>query len=411
MKIIFLNNYHYIRGGSESIFFGEIEMMKSHGHAVAGFARRHPFDLPADYERYFPPDIVTDKIRLSWEAVRTLKEIFYSRSARNGLEQLISSFKPEIAHVHNIYGRLTSSVLDLFSQKKIPVVMTLHDYKLACPTYLFMRNGRVCEDCKGGRFHMAFINRCHKGSYTTSAIVALESYMNEWLKKYRKNVHLFISPSHFLKTKLTECGWPERQIKKIANFLNISEIKPMYTPGNYFLYLGRLSKEKGIDTLVQAFCQLKQSKVGLTIVGEGPMRADLEKLASGNPGIKFTGYLSGEQLQDITRKALAVVIPSVCYENAPISVLEAMAFGKPVIGARIGGIPEMIREAKNGFLFESGSCDDLKGVMERIVNFPAAKIEKMGRAARKKVENQNNTESHYSALMDIYQGLLEGSGE
>ena len=406
VKIIYLNNYYYIRGGSERVFFGEMDIMKRYGHAVAGFSRKHPLDLPAQYDRFFPPNIVTERINLSWATVRTMKEIFYSRSARKGLEQLISSFKPDIAHIHNMYGRLTTSVLDLLAQKKIPIVMTLHDYKLACPSYLFMRNSRVCEDCKGGRFFMAVRNRCHKRSYAASTIVALESYMNEWLKKYRKNVHFFISPSLFLKDKLTEYGWPARQIKHVPNFLNITDFEPSYVSGSYFLYLGRLSEEKGIDNLIQAYIGLKQNRVGLTIVGEGPIRPDLERLAHGNPAIRFTGYLSGKMLQDITKNALSVIVPSVCYENAPISILEAMAYGKPTIGARIGGIPEMIKDGVNGFLFEAGHYDALKNVLERFTNIPTVGIEQMGKAARRKVESENSTESHYRNLMEIYQEVL-----
>jgi len=383
-----------------------MDLMQRKGHEVAGFARKHPSDIPSQYERFFPPDIVTDKISLSWDAVRTMKEIFYSRSARNGLEQVLSSFKPDIAHVHNMYGRLTTSVLDLLSEKKIPIVMTLHDYKLVCPTYLFMRNSRVCEDCKGDRFYMAVKNRCHKGSYAASAIVALESYMNAWLKKYRKYVAFFISPSLFLKDKLTECGWPADQIKHVPNFLPITELDPMYAPGTDFLYLGRLSEEKGIKTLVRAFMEMKQGHFGLKIVGDGPIRADLERLAKGNPLIRFTGYLSGKELQDASRYALAIVVPSLCYENAPLAILEAMAYGKPVLGARIGGIPEMIQDGLNGFLFESGNEAELKSTMERFIKLPKAHIEKMGRAGRNMAASQNSPESHYVALLGIYRNIL-----
>lgn len=407
MRIIYLNNYYYIRGGSERIFFGEIDLMKKHGHEVAGYARKHLMNVPAKYETLFPPDIVTDKIGFSLETVRTVKEIFYSLSTRDGLEKLVSAFKPDIAHVHNIYGRLTTSVLDLLTQKKVPIVMTLHDYKLACPSYRFMHKGRVCEACIQDRFYMSVLKRCHKGSYAASGVIALESYINKWLEKYRKNIQLFIAPSCFMKDKILESRWPAQQIKHIPNFLNTSEFNPQYTPGRYFLYLGRLSEEKGIDTLVRAFLVLNQNKIGLTIVGEGPMRTDLERLSNGNPAIKITGYLSGDQLRNITRNALSIVVPSVYYENAPISLLEAMAYGKPVIGAAIGGIPEMIQDGENGYLFESGNCDALKIVLERFAKLPPDKIEAMGRAARKKVENINSEESHYHNLMKIYQEVLQ----
>ena len=409
MKIIFLNNYYYIRGGSERVFFGEMDMMKEHGHTVAGFARKSPSDLPAEFARFFPPNIVTDKISLSWEAVRTMKEIFYSHSARNGLAQLLSSFKPDIAHVHNMYGRLTTSVLDLLAAKKIPVVMTLHDCKLVCPTYLFMNKGKVCEDCRGGKYYMAVRNRCHKGSYAASAIVALESFFTDVSGKYRNNVRFFIPPSHFLRNKLMEYGWPGEQLRRVPNFLNLADFEPNFNPGNYFLYLGRLSEEKGVTTLIRSFRELKKSEARLVIVGEGPLCTKLQEMAGNDNRISFTGYLSGKALQDITRNALAIVIPSECYENAPMSVLEAFAYGKPVIGSAIGGIPEMVVEGDNGFLFRTGDINDLTAKLDYILNLPDTQITKMGQSGRAKAEREYTPETHYQQLMNVYQDALKGS--
>jgi glycosyltransferase involved in cell wall biosynthesis len=382
-----------------------MDILKQRGHSVAGFARQHYLDKPSEYKRFFPPDIVTDRVGLSWEAFRTAKEIFYSRNARIGLKQLLSRFKPDIAHLHNIYGRLTTSVLSVLSSAQIPIVMTLHDYKLACPSYLFMRNNRSCEDCKEGRFYKAVLNRCHKGSYAASAIVALESYLNQWLDRYGKNVSFFISPSQFLKNKLVECGWPARKILHVANFLKLSEYVPNYAPGDYFLFLGRLSEEKGIDTLIEAYKQSHQNGLGLIIAGDGPMRDDLEKRAQDYPSIRFTGYLSGQKLLDITRKSLAVILPSICYENAPLSILEAMAYGKPVVGARIGGIPEMVQEGKTGFLFDPGDANDLSDVLDHVAQLPKMAIEAMGLTARNEIEDAYSTEVHYQQLMAIYKNL------
>jgi glycosyltransferase involved in cell wall biosynthesis len=316
---------------------------------------------------------------------------------------LIDEFEPDIAHVHNMYGRLTPSVLDLLSEKAIPAVMTLHDYKLACPSYKLMYNNRICEDCKGARYYKAVKNRCHKESYWASAAIAIDSYVNERLKKYEKNIKCFISPSHFLKHKLIDFGWSENQIKYVPNFLNLSEFNPNFTPGKYFLYLGRLSEEKGIRTLIKAFSKLRNPHVGLLVVGDGPIRKELEDLARNDLRIRFAGYLSGNSLLEATRHSLAVVVPSEWYENAPISILEALACGKPVIGATIGGIPEMIEDAVNGLLFESGNGDALRIALKRLAEMDATEIENMGRAARKKAERENGTESHYQSLMEIYQ--------
>ncbi|MFH1984400.1 MAG: glycosyltransferase [Pseudomonadota bacterium] len=410
MKVVYLNNYHYIRGGSERVFFGEMDMMEREGHPVAGYARSHPLDLPSDHNQYFPPDMVTDKTGLSRETLRTLREIFYSISAKNGLGRLISRFEPDIAHLHNIYGRLTTSVLDLLAQRRIPVVMSLHDYKLACPSYLFMNDGTVCEDCRGAKYYMAVRNRCHKNSYSASAIVALESYLNHWRGTYRKKVDCFIAPSRFLKNKLIEHGWPADRIRHVANFIDTAGFEPNFEPGDYFLYLGRLSEEKGVDVLIEAFIRADTARVGLKIVGDGPSRTRLEKSAGSGTGIAFAGYLSGAKLRDVTRNALAVIVPSVCYENAPLSVLEAMAYGKPVIGARIGGIPELITEGVTGFLFEPGDRLSLKIAMETIADLTPDDIQSMGMTARRAVEAHYSTTVHCRQIEAIYRRIIDEKG-
>ena len=406
MNLLFLNNYHYLRGGSERVFFGEMELLKKHEHNVSAFARKHPGDVAAEYSNYFPEDIRTDSIQISLDAVMTVKEIIYSKNAKRSLNKLLSHFQPDIAHAHNIYGRLTSSVLDLLYEKNIPILMTLHDYKLICPNYKLLCNGRICEDCKGCNFYMAARNKCHKNSFTASAIYAFEAYFNQLFQKFKKNVRFFIAPSLFLKNKLIDFGWPSEKIKYIPNYLVLSELEPKYAPGKYFLYLGRLSTEKGVSTLIKAFMKIKSDKVNLWIVGEGHIRNQLEKIASADSRIRFTGYLSGNTLKQTSSDALAVIVPSEWYENASISILESFAFGKPVIGSRIGGIPEMVEEGLNGYLFEPGNADDLKDKLELMLSKPKKDIEQMGKAARDKVEKEYNAELHYERLMKVYNKAL-----
>lgn len=407
MNILFLNNYYYLRGGSERVFFGEMELMKKNGHNVSAFSRKHPEDFTSLYSRFFPPDITTDKVRLSWEAIKTVKEMLYSGTAKQGLEMLLREVRPEIAHVHNMYGRLTTSVLDVLTENEIPVVMTLHDHKLICPTYRCMRNNRACEECAKGGYIKAVMNRCHKNSLAASAVVALESYYCRWFDKYGKNIRLFLSPSRFLGDKLIKYGWPESRIRIIPNFIHLPEFNPDYTLGRYFLYLGRLSEEKGIHTLIEAFKALDNKSTELLIVGDGPLRNELESLAGNDGRIRFAGYLSGDALQAVTRQAMALVIPSECYENAPLSVIEAMAYGKPVIGSMAGGIPEMVIEGKTGFLFQPGDIQGLKQTMKNFLSLDAYEKEALGKAARKSVEETYTEEAHYLKLMEIYQEILQ----
>jgi glycosyltransferase involved in cell wall biosynthesis len=381
-------------------------LLNQHGHKITTFARKHTEDICAESENYFPADIKTDSINISWDALKTLKEIFYSRETKNALRKLLKEFRPHLAHAHNIYGRLTPSVLDLMAQKNIPIIMTLHDYKLICPNYKMLNDRNVCEDCEGRNFYMATKNRCHKNSFFASLVYMMESYYSLLFRKYKKNVSIFITPSLFMKNKFIEFGWPKDQITYLPNFVTVSEIDPRFDPGKYFLFLGRLSSEKGVHTLLESFMMLEFSDARLIVAGKGPDRRKLEQKSREDPRIHFTGYLSGDVLRKTIRNALAVIVPSEWYENAPISILESFAYGKPVIGSRIGGIPEMIDDRINGFLFTPRNAVDLKKKLERTLSISDKEIREMGKNARLKVERQFNAELHYGRLMDVYHTAL-----
>jgi len=406
MQLLFLNNYHYLRGGSEQVCFGEIKLLKSYGHVVDAFARKTSEDVQSNCSDFFPEDMKTDSLSLGFGALRTLRELLYSLESKKQLSKLLRGVAPDLAHVHNIYGRLTTSVLDLLFKKNIPIVMTLHDYKLVCPSYKLMSGDRVCEDCKGGKYYNAMLNKCHKDSLLASAIYSFESWFNDFFKKYKKNVCFFIAPSQFLRNKLIEFGWSANQIVYIPNYIVTHDFIPNYDSENYLLYIGRLSGEKGIGTLIKAFKAVKEKNIQLMIVGDGPERESLVKRAKEDNRIQFTGYLSGKELGEATQNAKAVVVPSEWYENAPISILEAFAYGKPVIGAMIGGIPEMIDEGKNGFLFESGSVKDLTEKINKFLEYSNSDIAEMGKAARKKAEDKYNPEIHYEKLIKVYKNAI-----
>jgi glycosyltransferase involved in cell wall biosynthesis len=402
MNILFLNNYNYLRGGAETVFFQEAALMERFGHSTHTFCRRHPNNLPSKYDKYFPLEMDTESVKPTMSGLKTLSQFFYSKEAKNGMAQMMQDIQIDVAHAHNIYSRLTSSVLDVLRKKNIPVLMTLHDYKLICPNYKLMHKGGICVDCKKNKYYMAIVNKCHKDNLIASTIVALEAYFNYFLKSYEKNVRFFISPSKFLKNKLIEFGWPQERIKFIPNFLSAGDFDPKYLPGNYFLYLGRLSSEKGIKTLIQAFSDVKNADVQLKIAGEGPLEKDLKVNAASDSRVSFLGYLTGAPLAEITRNALAVIVPSEWFENAPLSVLEAMAYGKPVIGARIGGIPEMIDHGNNGFLFESGNADALAHAMRTLLDMDQEAVIELGRSARGKVQVEYNADLHYDKLINLY---------
>jgi glycosyltransferase involved in cell wall biosynthesis len=409
MKILFLNNFYYLRGGSERVLFGEMRILREAGHEVAIYVRGHEKNEPAEYAEFFPPPLDTERLSLSLTTVRTVKELIYSDAARRGLREVIARFRPDIVHAHNIYGRLSLSVLDEIKVAGVPVVMTLHDLKLLCPSYLMFDKGKVCERCRGKRYYHAVLTRCHKGSYVASFVYALESWINHTFGKYA-SVSLFIAPSRFLRDKCIAYGMNSERMSYIPNFIDDLPM-PQSGAGDYLLYMGRLSHEKGVATLIRA-CSRLSGLVALKVVGEGPGREMLEReaLAAGLQ-ISFTGYLNGPALEDALNRARGIVLPSECYENAPLSLLEAFAHHKPVIGARIGGIPEMIDDGVNGFLFEPGNVTDLQQKLELFLNLPVQTVLEMGKAAREKVKNEYNAESHYEKLMHVYRSVPEKTCE
>lgn len=405
MKVLFINNFNYLRGGSEKVFFEEKGMCLRNNHETAVFSRMNEKNEKSEFEDFFPQAMDTERLKLSLQTFRTVKELIYSKSARAGLGEVVRKFSPDVAHAHNIYGRLSTSVLDELRERQVPTVLTLHDLKLLCPSYLMLSHGNVCEKCKGNRFHRAISEKCHKNSFMASAVYALETWINYAFKKYA-SVKYLIAPSRFLRNKFIEYGWDSARITYLPNFVNASTIEPSIGTGDYLLYIGRLSREKGVQTLLHALQQVK-NPTALKIVGDGPERRELESIAAhSNIPVQFAGYLTGVDLHLAISNAKAVIMPSEWYENAPLSLLEAFAYGKPVIGASIGGIPEMIDDGVNGFLFTSGKVDELKEAIDYVLSMTRDALYDMGRSAREKVEREFSPERHYSGLIDIYRQAL-----
>lgn len=406
-NILFLNKFYYLKGGSERVFFEEISALEKHGHKCIPFSRRSPQDTASQYARYFAPSLPLAQTK-SLQALKSAAEIVYSKEARHHLRKLLSAIQPNIAHGHNIYGHLTSSVLDELYARDIPVVISLHDYKIICPNYQFLNDERICEDCKKHRYYRSIQNKCVHGSVMYSCVYAFENYFNYITSKFHKKVTKFIAVSRFIKEKFIEFGYSADQIVFIPNFVNIGHYEATFQSEKYFLYFGRLSKEKGVKKLLAAFRQLARNDYKLMIVGDGPLKPDLEAEACryGMNNVRFTGFLSGSALADAVRSSSCVVVPSEWYENCPMSILEALAYGKPVIGAAIGGIPELIEDKTDGLIFESGNAEDLADKMNYLTALTSRELEQMGRSGRQKIERYYNAEQHYESLISLYQEIL-----
>lgn len=402
MRIAMANNYYYLKGGAERVLFEEKKILEAHGHQVPVFSQAHPHNEFSEYSDYYRP--FKDWRHISrLQKIPTALNIMYDRRTGRGFNRFLEAVDSDIVHAHNIYGGLTTSILDVAQRKGIPVVMTLHDYKLICPSYLMLNRGAVCEGCRNGRFIHCLLKACHKESLTASGVYCLESYLNKWMHKY-DTIRYFICPSMFSLTKHAENGIPRERLIHIRNFVNFAMHKPQYENGGYALFVGRLSKEKGILTLLTA---VKHLDVPVRVVGDGPLKAEYEGFARDHRmnHVTFEGYKSGDDLKQLYENAAFLVMPSEWYENAPMTILEAYAYGKPVIGSRIGGIPEMIDHGRTGMLFAMG---DTGRLAECIGNLWSNKslCREMGHAARDKVEREYSSELHYEHLMEVYRNLL-----
>jgi glycosyltransferase involved in cell wall biosynthesis len=327
-------------------------------------------------------------------------KVIYSLEARRKLKGLLNEVRPQVAHCHSIYHHLSPSILSVLRKARIPTVMTLHDLKIACPAYHMFDGRRICEKCKGGQLHNVVTNRCIKGSLLLSSIVLTEAWVHQLLRSYVSCVDTFIAPSQFYIEKLVEWGWPRARFVHVPNFVEEQAFEPRFEPGRAIVYFGRLSAEKGLLTLVRAAAV---SRVPVRIVGDGPLatslRAEVDRL---NADITFTGRLTGAALMQEVRNARATVLPSEVYENAPRSVLESYALGKPVIGARIGGIPEVIRCGSTGWTFRSGNAEDLAAVLRKVADLPDEAVSEAGRQGRELARREFSISLYRERMVEIY---------
>jgi glycosyltransferase involved in cell wall biosynthesis len=401
--LLSINNYLYRRGGAEVVFLEQNRLFEEIGWQVVPFAMRHPNNMPNEWDRYFVREIeFGEAYTLGQKAVRAQK-ITYSFEARRQMGRLIGEAHPDIAHAHNVYHHISPSFFGLLKARGVPTVLTLHDLKLACPAYKMLTHDGVCERCKGGALWNVVRHRCVKGSLALSTVILVESAVHRLLGCYSDNVDRFVVPSRFYLGKFVEWGWPSERFVHIPNFVDLEKLMPRGTPGIRFVYFGRLGPEKGLGTFVRA---LALARVKGRIVGTGPEEGALRRLAEETGAdVEFLGYRSGEGLLDAIASSRAMVLPSEWYENAPMSVMETYALERPVIGADIGGIPELIREGETGSLFKSGNVEELAAQLRRYADLPDSAIVRMGRSGRRWMAQDFTAERYRERLLDLYRGM------
>lgn len=389
MKILLGNKFYYRRGGDCVCTLNLEQQLKEQGHEVAIFAMQYPENLSTEWAKYFPSEV---KFSPGLGMIEAFLRPFGTSEVKKKFNQLLDDFCPDVVHLHNIHTQLSPIIAELAHKRGIKVVWTLHDYKLLCPRYDCLRNGTtVCKECFTDK-HKVLEYKCMKNSKLASMLAYKEAC--KWTReRLEACTDTFICPSQFIADKMIEGGFAASKIHTLCNFIDVKKCwKEEYKKDDYYCFIGRLSHEKGVKTLIEAANQLPYK---LVIIGGGPLEQEMKALA--NKNIEFVGFKQWEEIKKLVGNARFAVIPSEWYENNPLSVIEAQCLGTPVLGADIGGIPELIAQRVSGMVFESRNVLDLKKKIEMMwqVKFDYKNLA---------IESQERygVEKHLNELLQIY---------
>ena len=394
-RILLVNKFYYPRGGDCVVTLNTEALLRSRGHEVAVFSMQYPENIESEWKSYFANEVSFDgcvKAKLA-----ALKRTLGWGDIKKAFNRMLDEFKPDVVHLHNIHSYLSPVVARLAKQHGCRVVWTLHDYKLLCPSYACLRNGEPCELCFNSKLNV-LTKRCMKGSLAASAIAWMETL--KWNRKQlERHVDAFICPSQFMAQKMEQGGFDPAKLHVLCNFVDPVKMQsfesfPIDEREPYYCYVGRLSQEKGIATLLEVAQSLP---FALKVAGGGPLEDELRNKYSGVNHIEFLGRLNAQQVAHLLSHATCSVTPSECYDNNPLSVIESLCAGTPVVGAEIGGIPELL-DNQNGLSFEWGNQTELKQAIDETFhrNWNYADIQQQAL-------NDFSNENHYNKLIKIYE--------
>lgn len=399
MRILLVNKFHYLRGGSEKYYFELAQLLKSKGHTVGFFSMKHEENITTGDAEYF-----VEEIDLNTGSKLKALDVIYSQENKRLMAKALEEFKPDIVHINNFQRQLSASIIDAIKEKNIPIVMTAHDLNPICPASIMLYNGEVCDDCITKGYAQCIKKKCVKGSTLKSTLGVMEKKYYDFHKVFRK-IDCIISPSEFNKNQLVNGKLKYNEIVVLHNFVNESE-RNDYVLGDYAFYLGRLSKEKGILNLIEAIGDIPDAK--LLIAGDGPERERIEAYISEHKldgRITLLGYQNQDSIHKYITNSRFVVIPSICNENCPYSVLEAMEIGKPIVASRIGGIPELIADGENGYLYKADDINELKEKLTLLLDNDD-KVNRFAQKSRELYESYYSPDSYYNELIKIYNKVM-----
>ncbi|NCD72279.1 glycosyltransferase family 4 protein [Mucilaginibacter agri] len=411
MNILVLNWTWYPSGGDWTYVENITNVYRQNGHAIVPFSMKDERNFPSEYSEYFIENInykTLDKSSLK-AGIKAVKKSIYSTEAQQNLEKLLSVVKIDFAHVNVIHHYITPIVLKVLKDKGIPIIWTLHEYTPICPESTFISHGVICERCFGGKFYNCVTHTCKKGSYAASTVAALENYVHKYLNYY-KYVDYYVCPSVFTYKKFKQFNFFEEKLVQLYHGYDYSiidklpKVMPLGDSERYIVFVGRLEKIKGIQTLIKAMEKLPE--IRLKIIGSGTLEKELKTLVSEN-GLKHVtllGKKSQHETLEIISKADFLVCPSEWYEVLGFTAVEAMALSKPVVGSAIGALPEMVIDERTGFLFEPGNFEELATKIELLYNNKQLILD-MGLNAHTHIHTLINTEKHFEGLKKLIPAL------
>lgn len=405
-RLLNVHRYRFRKGGAEAVYLDHAKLFASRGWTCAEFCMAHPQNPPSPWDGYFPAAF---EFKGAIGGLIAVPRFVWSRDAKRQMARLLDDFRPDIVHIHGLYHQLTPAVLEPIAERRIPIVFTLHDFKLLCPAYtLFTPKLGLCERCADGAFWHAARHACLHESLAVSAVYALDAYIHRWRHSFDV-VTAFVMPSRSILETHAAHGFPAAKLHHVPNFFEtttdagpdpalVAEARARY--GRYIAYFGRLSAEKGLGHLIDACAA---AGLPLVLIGEGPEAASLaQQAARSSTPIHFTGYQSGDALWALVEAALGVALPSIWHEIAPKSVLEAMARRKPVVASRIGGLPEQIADGETGFLATPADTPALAQALTRLASLGPDELARMGESARERALTLFTTDRYYDAMTALY---------
>jgi len=410
-KILIANWTWYPSGGDWTYIDNVRKFYESKGHEVVPFSMRDDRNYQTPFNKYFVSNIDykdLNKKKNPLTAVKVLKNSLYSSEAKRNIHALLSEHKIDLVHLNNIHHYLTpGSIIPEIKRHNIPIIWTVHDYVILCPNTTFISNDKVCERCKVGKYYNCIVHKCKKGSLLASSVAAMESYVNKWVDPY-KYVDYFLCPSQFIADKFIQFGFDGKKIVRLYNPFDISSLENITQNGldgkKYIVYVGNILKVKGVFTLAEA---VKDLDVDLYVIGDGEALPELQNFVKNNNirNIYFLGRKKKQETLNYVKGAEFVVVPSEWYENLPYSLVEALLLAKPVLGARIGGIPELVLDNKTGFLFEPGSKEDMIAKMKYMLSLPVERLSWLGDNAQRHAMALTNYGNFEKGLSKIFQSV------